>query len=260
MTEASERFYSTVQLKAGIAREDAERAARAVLETLAERIAAGEARDLAASLPPEPAAALNTTTPAEGFDVDEFVRRVAERTAVDPGTAERYARAVFAALGRTVPADEIRDMTAELPRDFAPLIAEAEGRFVEIVDAAELLRDVSQRAGLDPEGARRAVEAVLETLAERIAGGEVEDLISLLGVELHAPLRRGLEASGGEARPMSLDEFLRRVAEREGVTPAEARDHARAVFAALRDAIPDREFGDITVQLPPEYAAVEAYP
>jgi uncharacterized protein (DUF2267 family) len=59
---------------------------------------------------------------------------------------------------------------------------------------------------------------------------------------------------------MSLDEFVRRVAEREGVTPAEARDHARAVFATLREAVGEEEFRDIRAQLPLEYAALEARP
>jgi uncharacterized protein (DUF2267 family) len=59
---------------------------------------------------------------------------------------------------------------------------------------------------------------------------------------------------------MSLDDFLRRVAEREGVTPAEAREHARAVFATLREAVGEDEFRDVSVQLPLEYASVQARP
>jgi uncharacterized protein (DUF2267 family) len=101
---------------------------------------------------------------------------------------------------------------------------------------------------------------VLETLAERIAGGEVDDLIASLPPELHPPLRKGNELSNGAARRLSLDEFLRRVAEREGVAPPLAREHARAVFATLREALPDKEFFDVTAQLPDAYAAVTARP
>jgi uncharacterized protein (DUF2267 family) len=124
----------------------------------------------------------------------------------------------------------------------------------------EFRRRVAERAGLDAEGARRATDAVLVTLAERIAGGEVEDLIARLPVELHAPLREGDALSHGAARRMSLDDFLRRIAEREGVTPAEARRHARAVFATLREAVGEREFLDVSAQLPLEYTAVAARP
>jgi hypothetical protein len=36
----------------------------------------------------------------------------------------------------------------------------------------------------------------------------------------------------------------------------QARNHAHAVFLALREALGDKEFFDVTVQLPPEYAVL----
>jgi uncharacterized protein (DUF2267 family) len=253
-------FLTTVQQKAGISRDAAERAARATLETLADRLSAGEARDIAAQLPPELAPSLATESGAEAFDVDEFLRRVAMRERVDLSTAERHARAVFEALGRSVSDDEIADMRAELPKDFEPLIAEAERRFVRVLPAELFLQRVADRAATDVTTARRATDAVLETLAERIAGGEVADLIRSLPAALHAPLRKGDELSNGAARRMSLEEFVRRIAEREGVTPVVALEHARAVFATLREAIGEQEFLDVSAQLPQDYAAIEAHP
>jgi uncharacterized protein (DUF2267 family) len=255
-----EQFMTTVQQKARLSRPDAERATRATLETLAERLSAGEARDLAAELPPEIAPWIATTGNAQAFDVDEFLRRVAEREGVDLEAAERHARAVFDALGRTVSAGEIDDMVAELPKDFEPLIREAEGQFVHVLPAEVILQRIADRAGLHLPDARRAADAVLATLAERISGGEVADLIPRLPAELHAPLRAGDAESHGAARRMPLEEFVRRVAEREGVTPAEAFEHARAVFATLREAVGEDEFLDVSAQLPLEYAAVEARP
>lgn len=260
MSDTVERFFETVQLKAHASRPEAERAARATLQTLAERLSAGEARDLAAQLPPELAPWLATTGGAEPFDVDEFLRRVAEREQVDVATAERHARAVFAALGHTVSPSEIDDMAAELPRDFAPLVAEAQLRFAHVMSADTFVSRVADRSGLDREGARRATDAVLETLAERISGGEVEDLIAHLPADLHPPLKQGNALSHGAARPMSLDEFLMRIAEREGVPPDRAREHARAVVATLREAVGEKEFLDVSAQLPLEYAAVAARP
>jgi uncharacterized protein (DUF2267 family) len=70
---------------------------RATLTTLAERISAGEARDLAAQLPPELAPWLNVDKRSERFDVDEFLRRVTERSGADGDAALRRARSVFAA-------------------------------------------------------------------------------------------------------------------------------------------------------------------
>jgi uncharacterized protein (DUF2267 family) len=245
MDHEYERFITTVQRKAGVSWEDAARATRATratLETLAERLSPGQARDLAEHLPPQLSPWLFTDEGPEPFHMDEFLRRVAARADVDLETAGRHARAVFAALGRAVSEDELDDVAAELPGDFAPLIGEAQGRYVEIIPSEAFLERVADRGGLDVDGAARAVDAVLETLAERIAGGEVDDLMSRLPVELRPPLERGKALSGGQARRMSLDEFVRAVAEREGVPPERAREHARAVFATLREAVPKDVF------------------
>jgi uncharacterized protein (DUF2267 family) len=232
----------------------ARRALQAVLETLAERIAPGPARDLAAALPPELAAWVTTAARVEGLDLDEFLRRVAERAEVDVDTAERYAEAVFAALGQALGPDVITDLTADLPADFDRLLPR--GRWVEVVQTERFLRRVAERGALDLddlEPAWWATEAVLETLAERIAGGEVDDLLERLPLELRPPLKRGRRRTGGRAQSLSLDEFVRRVAEREGTDPFTARDHIRAVFLTLREAVGDDEFFDVTVQLPRDY-------
>jgi uncharacterized protein (DUF2267 family) len=83
----------------------------------------------------------------------------------------------------------------------------------------------------------------------------VDDLIRRLPFPLHQPLKRGKARNPGTAQRMSLEEFLGRVAEREGVTPDQARAHARAVLTTLRDAV-EEEFFDVTVQLPPEYGVL----
>jgi uncharacterized protein (DUF2267 family) len=171
-------------------------------------------------------------------------------------TAERHAIAVFTALGQAVSPREILDVLAELPKDFYPLLPR--GPEIEVMPADAFVQRVAERAGLDADGARRATEAVLETLAERIAGGEVDDLIGRLSAPLHGPLKRGRERSGGEATRMALDEFVRRVAEREGVSEADAREHAHAVLVTLREAVGDDEFFDVTVQLPQDYEPVLA--
>jgi uncharacterized protein (DUF2267 family) len=245
-----ETFMTIVQ-GAGTTREGAERAVRATLQTLAERIDAGEARDLAERLPPELAPWIATTTGAERFDVDEFMARVAAREGTDIAAADAHARAVFAALGQAVGADEIDDLAAELPSDYRPLLPR--GPAVDVMPAETFWQRVAERAALDADGARRATDVVLETLAERIAGGEVDDLIDRLPIALHAPLKRGRERSGGTAKSMSLEDFEGRVAERGGIHPLVARVHARAVLLTLREAVGDDEFFDVTVQLPADY-------
>jgi uncharacterized protein (DUF2267 family) len=255
-----ERFIVTIQQKAGISWAEAERAARATLQTLGERISRGQARDLAEELPTHLGAwLLDSGDPdAEPLDVAEFIRRVAEREDVDRDTAEQHARAVFIALARLVRRDEIADLLAELPKDYAPLFRDAAQRVREPVAPETLsyeqfIRRVADHAALYPEAATPAAEAVLETLAERIAGGEVDDLAEYLPPELRPALDRGKERSGGKARRMSLDEFVGRIADREGVTWERALEHARGVFAALREAVPGQELSDLLDELPRAY-------
>jgi uncharacterized protein (DUF2267 family) len=249
-----EDFMTIVEPEAGVDREGAERAVRATLQTLGERIDREEARQLAAQLPPEVAPWVATTTSAEAFDADEFARRVAEREEVDAETAQRHAAAVLDAVARAAPG-EWDHVAAELPRGFAPLLPR--GPHVDVVDADTFVSRVAERAGGDRDRARREIDAVLETLAERIAGGEVDDLIDRLPMALHPPLKRGRDATGGQAKAMRLEQFLQRVAEREGVDLAHAVVDARAVFGVLRETVGE-DFRDVTVQLPDDYVRVLA--
>jgi uncharacterized protein (DUF2267 family) len=229
-----------------------------VLETLAERITGGEARDIAVFLPKELRGILESALePAEGFGLEEFLRRVADREGVDERTAAEHARAVFTALGLAVAPGELRDMAAQLPREFEPLLQAAGLGRERAMQDPDLVETVARLAHLDRDEARRATEAVLEALAVRISNGEVEDLKQELPVDLHPALDRGLSESTA-AVPISMDEFLRRLAEREGVSREEVEQHARAVFAALREVVSSKEFSDVVSQLPHEYAPLLA--
>jgi uncharacterized protein (DUF2267 family) len=262
-----DEFLRMVERAAGTNREQAEAAVRATLSTLAERISGGEAEDIARQLPRELRPLLPVTGKAEPFGAEEFVRRVAEREGgVPPEIAERHARAVFAALARAVRPGEIADMVAQLPKDYRRLLAaakpppEAPPKDRRVIRAEDFVEHVQQRTGLDPEHARRATNAVLEALADRISGGEVDDLEDELPRELHEPLERGKAESNGAARPLSGKEFVLGVAEREGVPPEQATEHARAVFATLRESVSEKEFSDIAAQLSDDYRALLARP
>ena len=255
-----ERFITTIQQKAGISWDEAERAARATLRTLGRRIAWGEARDIAEDLPHELRTWLleDARGDAEPFDAQEFIRRVAEEERVDPGTAAEHIRTVFTALARLVRGDEIEDLRAQLPRDFDRLLGEAVQRHrdpsaPEPMPVDEFLRRVADHIGSDRATAQTAADAVLETLAERIAGGEADDIADVLPEQLREAIRRGRERSGAKAQRMSLDEFVRRVADREGVTYEEALEHARAVLSTMREALPPKELSDLLAELPRGY-------
>jgi uncharacterized protein (DUF2267 family) len=98
----------------------------------------------------------------------------------------------------------------------------ADDRFVELV---------RRQAATDREGAARAARAFLATLAERIARDEARQLAARLPPEVGPRLFR--EAPAAEA--FDIDEFLRRVAGREGVELETAERHSFAVISVLRE-------------------------
>ena len=80
-----DEFIGHVQHYARLpSRGDAERATRATLETLGERLAGGEPKDLASQLPPEIGLhLLRYAGMGERFSLDEFYKRVSEREGED---------------------------------------------------------------------------------------------------------------------------------------------------------------------------------
>jgi uncharacterized protein (DUF2267 family) len=196
---------------------------------------------------------VDKSSPRQLLTVRDFLQRAAEREGVDEQTAEAHARAVLYALSRALTADEMYDVVSELPKDYRPLYERGYHPPGQVLSIEQWLSRVADRAGVDREAARRVSEAVLEVLAERIAGGEVDDLRKEVPPELAAALLRGTSHTHGVAHRMSLEEFVRRIAQLEGVSEAEARRHARAVLSTLRDSVTQKEFRDLASELPRAY-------
>jgi|ERR671925_543550 uncharacterized protein (DUF2267 family) len=134
-----DEFIGQVQARARLAsRGDAERAVRATLESLAERLSDGMADNLAAQLPHEIGEHLRRkvtvgATAGERFSLDEFFDRVCEREGTELPQAAFHARVVlevteeattgglFAKLREQVPGDWDRLFEAgsqgRMPRD-----------------------------------------------------------------------------------------------------------------------------------------------
>ena len=115
----------------------------------------------------------------------------------------------------------------------------------------EFIAQVERRTGLDSrDAAIRATAATLETLAERLAGGEAKDLASQLPPEIGNYLQQPLAGAG---EPFSLDEFFQRVSAREGVPLPDATYHARIIIALISEVVTMGEIENVRSQLPTNF-------
>jgi len=93
-----------------------------------------------------------------------------------------------------------------------------------------------------------AIRATLETLAERTAGDEAENLAAQLPEEI------GKYLHGKQiVERFSLADFFDRVTEKEGVDKPFAVHHARAVIDVLQEAVSEGEIDNLRAQLPDEW-------
>jgi len=108
---------------------------------------------------------------------------------------------------------------------------------------------VQHRAQLASIGeAVHAIHATLQTLGERLYGGEADDLASQLPREI------GTYLQDAQLREnLSLREFYQRVALREELEYPDAVYHAKAVISVLLDAVSPGEIADMRAQLPAEF-------
>jgi uncharacterized protein (DUF2267 family) len=113
---------------------EAVRATRATLSTLGQRIPAGNAEDLAASLPMEIKWYLTGAVHEHGqrFDWREFLRRVSEIEGTDQSEAAYHARVVVDLVRTLVPESDFQQLRDALPESEDD---EDWGELFELVDA-----------------------------------------------------------------------------------------------------------------------------
>jgi uncharacterized protein (DUF2267 family) len=244
-------FVQRVSALTGIPEAEADVAVQAVMKTLAEQISEKETHDLWSQLPSELDPARRALA-GHGldYDADRFVKQVAAREGVPLDAAREHVAATFDTLQHAVSAGELEDILPAFMRDDAFLQLWASAPQPPSVGASigygEFVGRVQTLAGSSWEAAQRLVEGTLATLAERITSGEAQQLAAYLPSELQLPV----EATSSPAEPFDLQEMLRRVHERTGLSLPEA--DPRPVLRALREAVPDDEIHDVLSQLPDE--------
>ncbi|MDB6109201.1 MAG: hypothetical protein JWR69_951 [Pedosphaera sp.] len=119
-----DHFVGQVQHRARLASGgEAVHAIRTTLETLAERLTAEEAHDLASQLPTEIGVYLRRPpgTPGERLSLDDFFHHVSEREGKALPVSVFHARVVIEVVREAVSPGEIADVLAQLPAEYRPL-------------------------------------------------------------------------------------------------------------------------------------------
>lgn len=227
--------------------EDAEATVKATLRALRACISKGEARDIAQPLPAKFGKVLTEreTETAKPLPLGEFIGLVADETGVSKDEAEARIRAVVAALKQAVGEGEISNAEDQLPPEY--------GRLFEVgpeIHAESFSAAVAERTQFSMRESEVATRAVLETLAERIARGEGEDIAHFLDGDAADWI---VDDENAEAESFGSDVFLERVARRADVDDATAREYVDAVMACLDAVVPDAELDRAGAQLPPAY-------
>lgn len=250
-----EEFLETISREASLESKDAARnVTEATLRTLGERITDGEATDLARVLPADFAETLTDASPgeAEPFSLEEFTDRVSDRADVDESRVVEYSRAVAAVIAREADA-ELDTAREQLPPEF-DVIFEPGGPIRE----DEFLETIQQRANLgSEEAAREATVATIQTLGERLSEGEASDLALYLPESFGEVL---VESGDESTTTYSFDEFVHRVADREGVENETAKIHAQVVGGTLAETASEIEIDAAKKQLPDQFGEIFELP
>jgi uncharacterized protein (DUF2267 family) len=122
-----EQFIAEVRNLAEVgSNEEAQKATRATLETLKERLAGNEPSNLAAQLPPEIAPYVEGEGGREAFSVEEFYGRVAQKEGVGNDEAVKHARAVATVLQTAVTGGELEDVRSQLGDEYKELFGQSQ--------------------------------------------------------------------------------------------------------------------------------------
>ena len=119
----------------------------------------------------------------------------------------------------------------------------------------EFLSEVQRQLGAaSDEESTNAVRAVLQTLADHLAGNAPAKLAAQLPEEIGAIITDHKSDPSADGEGFGVEEFVRRTAERAGTGDlSAAKNQAIAVLGALRTAVSDGEFDKMRGTLPPEY-------
>lgn len=186
-----------------------EDAVRAVVCTFSQHVSGGDARHVFQLLPPSlhpllERCMLHRAEPAEQFDRDQLVVRVADHLGISLDEAETAASAVLKAVSARLPRSDVKAVARQLPPDLRDLwidepVAEPHPLFLEIEQSIELPRGVN---------GQRAMMYVMCTFTRRLSKGEARRLADGLPHEVRPLLGPCLGARAEAAEHFSRRDLL----------------------------------------------------
>lgn len=117
----------------------------------------------------------------------------------------------------------------------------------------EFISEVKQKTNIQSDAmAEKAVRATLQTLSERLEGGEPNHIASQLPEEM----KSFMKIKKNEIEKFNVEDFFKKVSERENTTLGEAKNHSQAVVSVLCNAITEGEVKYMMDQLPGEFESL----
>jgi uncharacterized protein (DUF2267 family) len=167
-----DEFVDRVSERTGHTAPDAAtRQARAVINALS-MIADEELQALCEQLPTEFALIFDPDGP---FEKDEFLATVQQRAGVTSTEAANDATTVtLQTLGERFTTGEAKDIALYLPDEFEAAFVQSSGDDATAYSLDEFIDQVAQREQIDPDTARRHVQAVGSTVAEVVSDRELD--------------------------------------------------------------------------------------
>ncbi len=104
----------------------------------------------------------------------------------------------------------------------------------------DFVQQVARRTGLDFNSAEGVAVATLRALVDRLSPQDAGQLLA----QLPGELQRSVPVTQG-VTPLDPQAFVFRVARAERADRKTAREHVRAVFAVLRQAVSEGEMEDV---------------
>lgn len=117
-----------------------------------------------------------------------FIKHLCTLGPIARDVAECAAVAVLRALERRLPADEARDMEAQLPRKLVEFLPPADKRSPRPhkFGREEFIQTVAEDLGKSPEESERLTRLVFRALRDQISEGEARDVESNLPLDLQS--------------------------------------------------------------------------